>query len=105
MAARIPMHRPPQLSLGVSARPTAAQRGYGSSWQKLRAFVLSNEPLCRECMGRGEIVPATDVDHIVPRSRGGSDDEANLQSLCHACHSRKTATRDGAFGRARKSDG
>ena len=26
--------------------------------------------------------------HLVPRSRGGSDDETNLITLCGACHSR-----------------
>ena len=26
--------------------------------------------------------PATDVDHIVPKVHGGSDEPANLQSLC-----------------------
>ncbi len=35
--------------------------------------------------------PATDVDHIVPKVRGGSDDERNLQSLCAAHHRVKTA--------------
>lgn len=29
-------------------------------------------------------------------------DEDNLQPLCHGCHSRKTALRDGGFGRGRE---
>ena len=51
---------------------------------------MAREPLCEEC-GK----PATDVDHIVPRSRGGAPfDPANLQSLCASCHSAKTAGYD-----------
>ncbi len=34
-------------------------------------------------------VPGSHMDHIVPRSRGGSDDWANLQTLCASCHSRR----------------
>lgn len=33
---------------------------------------------------------ATDVDHIVTKRNGGTDDQFNLRSLCHACHSRRT---------------
>jgi 5-methylcytosine-specific restriction enzyme A len=30
------------------------------------------------------------VDHIIPRSRGGSDTLDNLQTLCTVCHDHKT---------------
>ena len=66
-------------------RPTAHERGYGAAWRRLRAEVLDDEPLCRVC---GRI--ATDVDHIRPKRRGGSDDRSNLQPLCKAHHSAKT---------------
>jgi 5-methylcytosine-specific restriction endonuclease McrA len=39
------------------------------------------------------------VDHIVPLARGGTNDAMNLQTLCGRCHSTKTATRDGGYGR------
>lgn len=45
--------------------------------------------------GRCELcgVPAEErfleVDHIVPRSRGGSDDLSNLQALCYRCNQNK----------------
>lgn len=39
---------------------------------------------CAQC-GRS----ATEADHIVPRSRGGSDDRANLQPLCWNCNHAK----------------
>ena len=30
------------------------------------------------------------IDHIIPRSRGGTDDPDNLQLLCGACNSTKS---------------
>jgi 5-methylcytosine-specific restriction protein A len=71
-------------------RGTAAQRGYGGRWQRLRLAFLSEHPLCAHCLACGIVVPATDVHHLVPRRDGGSDEESNLQALCHACHSRVT---------------
>lgn len=43
---------------------------------------------------------ATDVDHIVPDFEGGTDDDANLRSLCPPHHRRKTAA-EGVAARAR----
>lgn len=78
-----------------SRRGSAHQRGYGATWRRLRRSYLQRNPLCVECLRQGRVTPATDVDHIIPRSRGGTDDESNLQSMCHACHSRKTNREDG----------
>ena len=74
-------------------RPSSARRGYGRRWRKLRCIFLLENPLCADPFGLhdGKPVPATDVDHIVPKSRGGTDDWTNLQPLCHSCHSKKTA--------------
>ena len=68
------------------------QRGYGSRWQKLRKQVLRRDDyVCRVCLKAGRLTQATHVDHITPKSRGGGDSFSNLQSLCAACHARKTA--------------
>lgn len=84
-------------------RGTSAERGYGAQWRKLRDMFLREHPLCEceECRRLGRVRAATDVDHIIPRSQGGTDDRANLQALAHECHSRKTAKQDGRFGRTR----
>jgi 5-methylcytosine-specific restriction enzyme A len=73
-------------------RGTPAERGYGSAWRRLAAAVLADEPYCRMCVtaGRG-CIPATDVDHILPKAEGGTDERHNLRPLCHDCHSRHTA--------------
>lgn len=36
-------------------------------------------------------MPATDVHHKVAKVDGGTDEESNLEALCHSCHSKKTA--------------
>jgi HNH endonuclease len=51
-------------------------------WWAKRSAVLSRDgERCQACGGH-----ATHVDYIVPRSLGGSEDEANLRSLCPNCH-------------------
>jgi 5-methylcytosine-specific restriction protein A len=47
--------------------------------------------LCRPCEQRGYVTAACAVDHIVPKSEGGTDDESNLQAICRDCHAAKTA--------------
>jgi len=66
-------------------RGSAAARGYGARWRRLRAAFLATHPICAVCGA-----PASDVHHIIPRAAGGTDDWWNLQALCHACHSAKT---------------
>ena len=75
------------------SRGTAAQRGYDGRWQRRRRVWLAAHPLCADPDHRhpNRIRAATDVDHVVPKSQGGADDESNFQSLCHECHSAKTA--------------
>ena len=76
-------------------RGSAAKRGYDRKWRKTRARIIARDPICR---APGCIHPSTDVDHIVPKALGGSDDDDNLQGLCKTCHSRKTAREDGRWG-------
>lgn len=72
-------------------RGSAASRGYDRRWRAKRLAYLRKHPLCVECAGAGLTVAATDVDHIIAKRDGGTDDEGNLQALCHAHHSKKTA--------------
>lgn len=83
------------------ARGSAADRGYNNKWQKERHRFLKSNPLCLECKTNNKITAATVVDHIIPH-RGDKQlmwDESNWQPLCKRCHDRKTATKDGGFGR------
>lgn len=78
-------------------RGTAAERGYDARWRRLRMMFLRANPICVECWRHGRVTPATEVHHIVPRSKGGTDDWDNLEALCKECHSRKTAA-EGRWG-------
>ena len=71
-------------------------RGYGSQWDKLRKVILRRDNgLCQHCAKDGKTTKATDVDHIKPKAKGGTDEETNLQSLCRPCHDAKTAADEG----------
>ena len=45
-----------------------------------------------ECCGAHEHQRALEVDHIMPRNQGGSDDLSNLQALCFRCNAGKRNT-------------
>lgn len=75
------------MSNSRSARPWRALYST-AKWKRLREQQLTNEPLCRFCLDREDIVVATVVDHIQPHK--GSEalfyDAENLQSLCAHHH-------------------
>ena len=68
-------------------QPSAIMLGYDAVWEKLRRLVKVRDPICVVCGRR----PTRDIDHILPKTQGGTDDLTNLQGLCKSCHSRKTA--------------
>ena len=87
------MNLPPRASAKRLQAPRlkTKARGYGGDWRKLRSVHLREHPLCEHCKRAGVATLATDVDHIRPIAAGGGRlDRDNLQSLCKACHSRKT---------------
>jgi diadenosine tetraphosphate (Ap4A) HIT family hydrolase len=55
----------------------------------LRYEVLKRARFRCELCGVSADVRALEVDHIVPRVRGGTDDSDNLQALCYRCNSMK----------------
>ena len=76
---------------------TRHERGYGSTWDKLRKKVLERDMyLCQACKRDGILTPLGvkpydhAVDHIKPKAKGGTDDEDNLEGLCADCHDAKT---------------
>ncbi|MRG98858.1 HNH endonuclease [Xanthomonas sontii] len=107
MPTRPPQHRPswwrPYKEDSKQAQRRQARRALPTNstrWRRIRAAHLAGEPLCRQCALRGLVVAASDVDHI--DGDDSNNDAENLQSLCRACHSRKTATENGGFGRNRE---
>lgn len=95
MPQRIPAHIPSRIRTRDHkevARPNAAQRGYcNKAWYATRQQVLVRDAwqcqICgRVCAEKRE----AQVDHIIPKVDGGSDDLSNLRCLCLSCHARKT---------------
>ena len=67
------------------------ERGYGSAWVKTRdRIMVRDKHLCQPCLRKGRPTPATAVDHIKPKAKGGIDDEDNLEATCAPCHAAKT---------------
>ena len=64
-----------------------------AQWRAIRTRQLSQHPLCASCLCSGRVSSAVHVDHVFPWSRIGKKAFAiNVyQSLCHECHSVKTA--------------
>lgn len=89
-------HRKQETQEYDKQRGSAAQRGYDARWRRLRAMVLAEEPLCRECAKQGRVVPATDVHHIDGDVRNLALE--NLEPLCHECHSRITVKENKRWG-------
>lgn len=83
----------PQPERRPDTRPSSYERGYDHKWRRIRAQFLRRHSVCVECGAE-----ANHVDHIIPLAQGGTHQWNNLQPLCHSCHSRKTAKRDGGFG-------
>lgn len=74
-------------------RRSRQARGYGRGWDKLRAAALARDlHLCQICARAGRVTPATEVDHITPKAKGGAETLDNTQSVCAPCHRVKTAT-------------
>ena len=55
--------------------------GLASGGQRRRVFKRDGNR-CVKCGSTERL----EIDHIVPRSRGGGNEESNLQTLCHGCN-------------------
>lgn len=62
------------------------QKGFNYGFSSKREAILHRDNYnCQLC---GKKHTLLEVHHIIWRSRGGSDDEDNLITLCHDCHSK-----------------
>lgn len=64
-----------------------------SRWNKFRHYVLSNRPLCENCLSQN-ITTGHELElHHVLKATIRPDlfyDEKNIEVLCKKCHSQKT---------------
>ena len=89
-------HRLAPKAEGWSHTLSTTERGYGGKWPRIRQRVLERDKhLCIPCQDQGILTIARQVDHIVNKASGGTDDLSNLQSICIDCHKAKTAKEGG----------
>ena len=82
---KIPKGKPlPVKGMGKRTRAAA----------KRKQVLARDEYTCRMC---GEPYPEynLEADHIIPLAEGGPDNISNMQTLCCACHNKKTEAERG----------
>lgn len=63
------------------------QKGANYGFENTKAKVLNRDNYtCQHCKGKKKD-SKLEVHHIIYRSNGGADEEDNLVTLCHSCHS------------------
>jgi 5-methylcytosine-specific restriction protein A len=94
---------------GRPAHVRQPQRIRGDTLQRIRRELFAEHPLCVRCLAKHPngigVRLATERDHIVPISQGGSEDESNTQALCSQCHAEKTEEEAIRYGNKRQKIG
>ena len=110
MPDRIPTFRPPWVNRRPKRdhvkRDQVAAGYHRRAWKLARQEALTRDHWqCQTC-GRVVTGRQAHVDHIIPKSAGGTDHLDNLRTLCVSCHSSKTVRVDmgGGFGPGKRPD-
>ena len=73
---------------GAKRQARFRERGGGDpeNWTAIRATILERDgKMCAYCGRRADT-----VDHIMPRSKGGTEDSSNLVACCKRCNTKKS---------------
>jgi 5-methylcytosine-specific restriction endonuclease McrA len=73
-------------------RGSTTQRGLGAEHQRLAKQVLTEEKTCWVCGGQARAGDPLEVDHVVPRSRGGATVRSNLRAAHASCNRGRSDT-------------
>lgn len=103
----LPLRKPPAAGNRIpylEAKPGVTERIRGRAGMKQRERVKRKaDYLCVACRAADRFRNADAVDHRVPLELGGSNDDSNLDALCHSCHAAKTVAE--AVERGRRARG
>ena len=75
-------------------QPTPRKRGRQALADRARVM-RRDKGLCQECLARGTLTLAVEVDHIVPLFKGGDDSDDNKAAICREHHIEKSLTERG----------
>ena len=75
----LPVFHPVMLGIYPVSKPI---NGSSNRWRKRRGIILKMHDYC--CAYCGD--EANTVDHVIPQSRGGTDDPMNLVAACKTCN-------------------
>lgn len=91
--ARLKTIRPRVRPLDAAiAAPSTTKRIRGNTRKAvIRRMDRDTPRMCAECYRHGLVRIGSELDHIAPLWKGGSNDPRNLQWLCAPCHAEKTA--------------
>ncbi len=86
-----PQAAPPGLRLVADYAASEATQGHKKNTQKRVNHAILYQRQGGYCAGCDHHFQPRNltIDHVVPSSKGGSDDIANFQLLCHACNQLK----------------
>lgn len=79
------------------------KRNYENLSGSLRYKIITRAKGRCEACGVSSEERAIDVDHIIPKNKGGSDDESNLQALCYKCNRQKRDTDNTDYKQVKES--
>jgi len=64
------------------------KNGSTRRWREIRKRIIQRDQVCQLC---GQDEGQMHIDHIIPKSKGGSDMDLNLRLLCRSCNLRRGA--------------
>lgn len=71
--------------------------GSTTAWRKLRKRILERDQyICQYCGNEADT-----VDHVIERSKGGTDSLDNLVAACRRCNFGRVGSRGGFFNSAK----
>lgn len=93
--ARLPGGRPQHPPAAAGSIGALRREATRERWRLIRLLVEREGKVCALC---SRLLSTVHLDHIVPLSRGGTNDTSNLRLLCPRCNISKGARMDSEIG-------